>query len=250
MTEVFDSLGINGPFLLAQIVNILILFGALSVLLWKPLTRRLDERREMLRKQEEDAEAIAQTREEIEEERQRALEEARAEADQILVEARGEAREIVEEAKADARQEAEKILSRTRREAEEERNRLLGDMREDIASLAIAAAHQLVGEALDEQRQRKLVESFFSGVSAGKVQMLPEGMERLEHNVVVTSAVPLTHGERANVRQALKPHMKEDIDIAFDVDPEILGGLVIRAGDRVIDGSMAGQLDQLRRSLV
>ncbi|HHS98044.1 MAG TPA: F0F1 ATP synthase subunit delta, partial [Chloroflexi bacterium] len=41
----------------------------------------------------------------------------------------------------------------------------------------------------------------------------------------------------------------EGVGISFEVDPQILGGLVVRVGDRVIDGSFAGQLEQLRETL-
>jgi F-type H+-transporting ATPase subunit b len=248
--EVLGGLGINGPFLLAQIINFLVLFGALSVLLWKPLMQRLDARREMLRKQQEDAEVIAQTRAEIEKEREQILEEARAEANRLLADARGQAREILEQAIDDARQQAEQLLAQARRDAEEERNLLLGQMREEIAALAIAAAHKLIGEALDERRQRALVDAFFSGVREGRVEVLPEGVERAEGPVTVTSAVPLTETEEAAIRQELATRLGESVEISFQVDPQILGGLVVRVGDRVIDGSFAGQLEQLRETLV
>ena len=95
MGEAFGALGINGPFLLAQIVNFLILFVAMSVLLWKPLVRRLDERRGMLEKEKADAAALAETRANIEAERERALEEARGEANKIIAEARERASGLV-----------------------------------------------------------------------------------------------------------------------------------------------------------
>jgi F-type H+-transporting ATPase subunit b len=247
--EVFGNLGINGPFLLAQTVNFLILFGALSILLWKPLTQRLDERREMLRKEKEEAEAIAETRAEIDQERTRTLNAAREEASQILAEARAEAREVIEETTTDAREQAEDLLVQARQDATEERNRILGEMREEIASLAIAATHQLIGNALDEQRQRALVDSFFSGVREGRVEVLPTTVERVEGPVSVTSAIPLTKEEQAAIREELKPRMEESMEISFKVDPDILGGLLVHAGDQVIDASLAGQLEQLRQTM-
>ncbi|HEY79944.1 MAG TPA: F0F1 ATP synthase subunit B [Caldilineae bacterium] len=250
MSEVLGGLGINGPFLLAQIINFLILFGALSVLLWKPLMQRLDARREMLRKQQEDAEAIAQARAEMEKEREQILGEARAEANRLLAEARGQAREIVEQATAQARQEAEQLLVQARRDAEEERNLLLGQMREQIAALAIAAAHRLIGEALDERRQRTLVDAFFSGVREGRVEVLPEGTGPAHGPVTIISAIPLSEAEQATIRSELTRQLDEEWEMSFQVDPQILGGLVVRVGDRVIDGSFAGQLERLRQTLV
>jgi len=244
------QLGINVPFLLSQIVNFGILLIALRIFLWKPLMARLEERREMLRQQQEDAEAVAQARAEIDQERSRILEEARAEANQVLAEARTQARETLEQATSEARQEADELVMQAREDAEEERNRVLGQMREQISALALAAAHKVVGEALDEQRQRALVESFFSGVREGRVEVLPEGMEQLEGPVTVTSALPLKEAEKDTIRDDLAARLGEGVAVRFQVDPQILGGLVVRAGDRVVDGSMAGRLEQLRQSLI
>jgi F-type H+-transporting ATPase subunit b len=248
LDEALGKLGINLPFLLSQVVNFLILFVALRVFLWKPLMQQLDKRREMVRKQEEEAEAIAHAREEIEEERARVLEDAREQAKQVLAEAREQAQEITEQANVEAREKVERQVAEAREAAEEERDRLLGGMREQIAALSIAATQKLIGEALDERRQRALVESFFSGVREGRVEVLPEDMGRVEGPIVVTSAVPLTDEEKATVRKELEERVGGKV--SFTVDPDILGGLVIRAGDRVIDGSMAGRLNQLREALV
>ena len=249
MDVALNALGINGPFLLSQVVNFGILFLALGVLVWKPLMKQLDGRREMLRQQEEDAEAVAQVRSEIDQERSKAIAEAKAEADKLLTEARSTAREMADQASAEARQEAEGLLAQARVEAEGERDRTLGQMREQIAALAVAAAYKLVGESLDEKRQRALVDEFFSGVREGKVEVLPEDVGPAEGPVVVTSAVPLTDQEQGSVRKDLASRLGEGAEVSFQVDPLILGGLLVRVGDRVIDGSLAGQLGQLRQTL-
>lgn len=247
--EALQALGINGLFLLSQIVNFLILFVALRVLLWKPLLQQLDARREVLQRQQEDAEAVAQTRAEIDQERARVLEESRAEASRLLAEAREQGRELTDQATSEARKQAEQRLAQARQEAEDERDRILEQTRDDVAALAIAAAHKLIGEALDERRQRALVSDFFSGIREGRVEVLPEKLDAAEGPVVVTSAIPLTDEERGTVGRDLASRLGEGVEVSFRVDPQILGGLTIRVGGRVIDGSMAGQLQQLRRTL-
>lgn len=249
MGEALGSLGINGPFLLAQVVNFLILFVAVRVLLWKPVMQRIDERRERLQQEKEDAEAAAELRAEIEANREELLEEARQEATAIMAEAQQEAEALKERSLEEAGEQAERIKERAREDAEEERNRILGEMRGDIAGLATAAAQRIIGETLDEQRQRALVDSFFSGVREGKVEMLPEEMADVKGAVTVTSAIPLTEAEKDIVRQELRDRIGRDVDVSFKVNPEVLGGLIVRAGDRVIDGSVVGQLQRLQESL-
>ncbi len=250
MGEALGSMGINGPFLVSQIVNFLILFALMGVFLWKPLMGNLDKRRDMLEKEKKDAEALSEARANIEAERERALGQAREEGQQVLAEARNQASAMAERSAQEARQKEADILVQARQDAEEERNRILGEMRGQITSLAIAAAQKIVGATLDEQRQQALVESFFSGIRDGRVEVLPEGVEAgAGEAVTVTSAIPLTGEQQVSVQQDLAARLGEGSLITFRVDPQILGGLMVRVGDRVMDGSAAGQLERLRQSL-
>ncbi len=56
----------------------------------------------------------------------------------------------------------------------------------------------------------------------------------------VTSALPLNPDEEATVRQEVLSRIGAK-QVAFRVDPAILGGLVIKVGDKVMDNSVAGQ---------
>ena len=92
---------------------------------------------------------------------------------------------------------------------------------------------------------------FFSGVREGRVEVLPEGAEvgLPGAPVTVTSALPLTEEQQATVRRDLASRLGEESAITFRVDPQILGGLLVRVGDRAVDGSVAGQLERLHQSL-
>ncbi len=249
--DALGKLGINGLFLLSQIINFLILFGALSVFLWKPLMQSLDKRRQMLEKEKEDAATLAEERSNIAAERTRALEKARGEANKITAQAREQAKTVAEQSAQETRQKEAEILAEARQSAEEERNRILGEMRGQIASLAIAAAQKIIGATLDEQRQQALVESFFSGIREGRVEVLADGAEvgPAGASVTITSALPLTEEQQATVQRDLATRLGGESALTFRVDPQILGGLVVRVGDRVMDGSAAGQLERLRQSL-
>ncbi len=245
-----EGLGINPWMLLAQIVSFLLLLFILNAVGYKPIQRILQERQARIQKGMEEARAAEEARDRIEAEREKILAQARAEAEGLIAEAQRRAQEEREKLLAQAREEAERIRTTVHQEAEAERAQLLGQMREQIVALAMAAAHKLVGEALDEQRQRALVAEFFSGVRAGRVEILPEGMEPAEGPVVVTTAVPLTEAEAAVVRRELAARLGEEPEVAFQVDPAVLGGLVVRIGDRIVDASFAGQLEQIRRALM
>ncbi len=72
-----------------------------------------------------------------------------------------------------------------------------------------------------------------------------DGIERAE----VVSAVPLDDAQRARVEQLLKDVVGKEVRLTSRVDPRIIGGMVARVGDHVIDGSTATRLESMRREL-
>jgi F-type H+-transporting ATPase subunit b len=252
--EALGTLGINGPFLLSQIVNFLILFLALRFLLWKPMLKMLNERKQRIAQGLEDAEEARKDRERAQAEYEERIKQAQQEREEILAEAAREGEQATAETLAQARAQAEQIVAAGKETVEQERQQMLTELRSQIAALSIAAANKLIGEALDEQRQRRLIDEFFSGIKAGRVVVLEE--QELEQakagelTAFVTSALPLTEDEQKVVTSGLAEELGQEPAIEFRIDPAILGGLVIRIGDRVVDGSVGGRLEALRESLV
>src|SRR5262249_40487698 len=147
-----------------------------------------------------------------------------------------------------AEQERANIIKAAQEDAAQERNRVLSDLRGQVAALAIAAANKVIGQALDDQRQHVLIQEFFSGVRGGKFTVL-EGENVSGGSVEVTSALPLNDGEQSAVRQDVVARLGGSPSVVFRVDPNILGGIIVRVGDKVVDASVAGRLEGLRASL-
>jgi F-type H+-transporting ATPase subunit delta len=66
----------------------------------------------------------------------------------------------------------------------------------------------------------------------------------------VTSAGPLTDQEKRAVVQRMEQFTGGRVELDVAVDPSLLGGLVVRVGDQLIDGSVRGRLERLRNQLV
>jgi F-type H+-transporting ATPase subunit b len=252
--EALGALGVNGPFLLSQIINFLILFLALRFLLWKPMLKMLNERKQRIAQGLEDAEQARKNRERAQAEYEERIKQAEQEREEILARATEEGEQASAETLAQARAQAERIVAEGKETVEQERQQVLVELRSQVAALSIAAANKLVGEALDEQRQRRLIDEFFSGIKAGRVVVLEEQeieqIEAGELKALVTSALPLTEDEQRVVASGLADELGQEPAIEFRIDPAILGGLVIKIGDKVVDGSVGGRLEALRESLV
>ena len=242
-----ENLGINPGLLIVQIIAFIIVYLTLNAWVYQPLLNMMETRKQKIAQGLEDARVAAEARANAEKEAAKVIAEAQTEASKIVREATERASTAGNDVKAAAVAEAAKAREAAVTEAEVERNRILGDLRGQVASLAIAAANKLVGEALDEKKQRALLDEFFSGVKSGKVIVL-DGANFQGESAQVTSALPLSKDEEESVKKDVlaKSGAKE---VSFRVDPAILGGLVIKVGDKVLDGSVAGKLEGLRQSL-
>ena len=243
-----EALGINLGYIFVQIFNFAILFLVLRAWVYEPIINMLDNRRKSVEKGLEDARIASDARANAEKDAEDIISKAQAEASEIVREATQRAEEAGREVKAAAEAEGEQSKESAIAEAKLERDRLLSDLRGQIASLAIAATQKLVGESLDEKRQRSLIDEFFSGVKDGQVVVL-EKAELSGASAEITSAIPLTTDEQAKVKQDVLSKIGDKASIVFRVDPNILGGLIIRVGDKVIDNSVSGQLEELRQSI-
>jgi F-type H+-transporting ATPase subunit b len=242
-----EKLGINLGYLLVQIFNFLIMFVVLKEWIYKPILGLLERRRQTIAQGLEDARIASEARAEAERDAEKILAEARSEAGRIVREATERAEGAAKDVKTAAEADAIKAREQALLEVRGERDRILSDLRGQVAALAIAAAQKLVGEALDEKRQRILLEQFFSGVKSGKMVVLQEASFK-GTSAEVTSALPLTEKEQETVKKDVLAKVGAKA-VSFRVDPSILGGLVVKVGDKVLDGSVAGKLENLRQSM-
>ncbi len=243
-----EKLGLNLGFLLVQIISFLILWAVLHAWVYKPLQAALKNRRAAIDKGLEDARVAAEARENAEKDAAAILSEAQSNAAIIIREAKEKAEAAGREVKAEVEADIAKARSDALVDVDQERARVLGEIRTNVASLAIAAAQKLVGEALDEKRQHARVAEFFSGIKDGQIKILEE-TDLSGSNAEVVSALPLTSEEQKTISGELSAKLGGDASVNFNVDPKLLGGLLVRVGDKVVDGSVAGQISDLRSSL-
>jgi F-type H+-transporting ATPase subunit delta len=142
------------------------------------------------------------------------------------------------------------------------------------------AARFLATPSLTEARRLEFLQGLFAstdgktsvlagGDSAGvnflkllleydRVGALPEIAEHFEAlkarientvDVVVTAAAPLSDAQQKTVAAALKSRLGRDVNLSTEIDENLIGGAVIRAGDVVIDGSVRARLEGLANAL-
>jgi F-type H+-transporting ATPase subunit delta len=103
-----------------------------------------------------------------------------------------------------------------------------------------------------------VVNLVYTMAAAGDLHCLERVVIDLESHVaragrgtvgLVRSAVPLTSEEKARLEKGLVLRFGDELALTYEVDPAIIGGLVVRVGDLVMDGSVAAKLAALRDEL-
>jgi F-type H+-transporting ATPase subunit b len=161
--DALSSLGINGPFLLAQIFNFFVLFFLLRRFLFKPMVTMLESRKQRIA---DGLQAAEMARREAEAERaqlQAQIDSERREAMDRVAAASKRGETLAAEIEGSARQNAQKILEDARFEATRERERIVAEAQDQIAELAMLAAEKVLGRELSSRDvQRSFVNQFLA----------------------------------------------------------------------------------------
>jgi F-type H+-transporting ATPase subunit delta len=101
---------------------------------------------------------------------------------------------------------------------------------------------QLLRHAVASQRKRS--------ITLAIDDLLEKAAERQERSVArVLSAVPLTDAQQLRLAAALTALYRRPISVRTAIDPDVRGGLIVRVGDEVIDGSVATRFAEARAAL-
>ena len=156
---------INLFWIIVSALNFLVFFIAAWQLALKPVVRQLHARRERIEQGLRDADAARTEREAAQEQRQAILTEARREANDIIARAQRTADESRDQGVAETRAEIERLRAQAVSEIDAERLRALGEVRAQVADLALQAAGRVVGETMNSDRERRLVNDFLVQVA-------------------------------------------------------------------------------------
>ncbi len=153
-----DKLGIDVPSLVAFLINFFILLGLLTLVLYKPVIRMLDQRSAKIKESLEQAERMKQESVRAEEAVKAEMEAGRREGQALINQAAQTAEKLKEEARAEARQKAEALIAKARIEIDREREESVNQLRQEFADLAILAAEKVIGQSLDKKAHQQLID--------------------------------------------------------------------------------------------
>ena len=155
-----EALGINLGYLVSQIVNFTLLAVLLYFVAYKPILRMLDERSARIKKGLEDAEQASRRADADGQEIEQRMSEARKEGQEIIAQATQMSEKARQEILETAREESRAQIDKAKEEIGRERELAMADLRQQVADLSLTISEKVIGETLDEERQRQLIADF------------------------------------------------------------------------------------------
>jgi len=128
----------------------------------------------------------------------------------------------------------------------------------DDAGLALSKKQDMLRAVFPPGTATDVQNLLFLLASKNEIHLLPEviaDFDRFAQRSTtatltkVTSAVPLIDSEKQTLETRLRKQFGAELAFEYQVDPAILGGVIVRAGDKVIDGSVSGKLAALKEKL-
>ena len=128
----------------------------------------------------------------------------------------------------------------------------------DNPAVPLAKRQEIVRQLLGTRITAQALRLVSLLVERGRVNALPklsEDYNRLLNahrgvvEATVTSAVPLTADETAEIRSRVEAMAGSAVELRTEVNPDLLGGLTIQVRDRLLDASIRGRLERLRDQL-
>lgn len=149
-----------------ELVAFLVVLGVIAKYVLPPLQKALDDRQQTIRQGILDAEDAKRRLAQTETDYREAMDRARSEARAMVDEANRIGEQMRVEARRRGEQEAERILAAARAEVDAASRRAAQQLREDVTSLVVAVVAKVVGEGLDTEAHRALIDRTIAEVEA------------------------------------------------------------------------------------
>jgi len=159
--------------LVFNLINFAILLYLLKRLLFKPALEYLDRRRELIAGRMNSALESEKRAGELVAKREEELAAARARSTKIVDEARIRSAEMVGEAKEKAKSEADRIVREARIRMEQERDRMIDELKEAYADIAILAAERVLDREIKIEDHRRLLDQLLSEIGDDALRVGP-----------------------------------------------------------------------------
>jgi len=286
--EALANLGVDWKLFLAQAVNFVVLLFVLRRFAYRPMLQFLDQRSGRIEQGLKDADIAKKKLTEMEARNKEALVLARQEAKVILEAAEISAKKRDTERLTETEKKIKSLFEDGLKKVDEEKEKALSEVRQDIADVVAISVEKILKEKIDGAKDEELIKNIVAGQYGEVLQKLVESASSRETNVnqnppgfskirsdgkkigaivkhlekieaekegrlsiTVVTAHKLAQGIKDKLAAeagGLFPDKK--IELHYEVDSGVIGGILFRTEEALYDETIAGKLQALKKSFL
>mgnify|MGYP002632822930 CR=1 FL=1 len=159
LTMITEKFGVELPTLFAQMINFCLVAFVLYKFAVKPIAETLDDRQQKIADGLQYAEEMKIQLAAAERERAEKVKEATIEAQRILTESREQSKQMIEQKTQEAAAQAEAIIRKASEATELERQKMLSDVRQEVARLVVLTSSKVLSRDLSDSEKQTFSDS-------------------------------------------------------------------------------------------
>jgi len=237
---------------IAQIINFLILIFLLKRFLYGPIIKAMEEREAHIAANLSEAEEKLTQAKEMAAAHQHQLDMVGIQCEEMLAKAQEEGRAYRKSLFEKARQEIEALRESWFHALQREKDQFRRDLHRLTSQKVFAIVRRALSELANADLEAHIVEVFIRrlrDLDATRRQSIAASLRSLEEPVIIQSAFEIPAESRTKLIQAVQEQVNKDVSVAFEVQPELIGGLALKGHYYETDWNLDAYWRELEASL-
>ncbi|MDD4161370.1 MAG: F0F1 ATP synthase subunit delta [Methanothrix sp.] len=232
----------------AQVVNFALLVFLLKHFLYGPLLKLMDERENAIISRQKVAENAKREAQAEAQSYRKKKEELSAEHEELLIKAKEDAKEFRADMMKKARDEIEETKIDWQRDLQRQRDDFISDLRkysgQQLYAISRRALKDLANEDLDQQIMIVFINRL-KNLEEPERKTIRDFLKDSEQIITVRSAFKVPDDVQQKIKDVLSSHAEADVRVQFEMEDDLISGMVMSAKNVEIAWSIAGYLDSL-----
>jgi F-type H+-transporting ATPase subunit b len=235
--------------LLFQITNFIVLLVILRRILYRPVREIMEKRRGLIEREMRDAERTKSDAQALNDKYQAEMNGLKNQKAQMLEAVQEEVSEERKRLIDKAREDAERIIAREKALENAEKRTFEAEMKDKILDSVSIFSSNLLRDIADETLHEAVFRKFIAGLEHNMPEIALTAGKEETLSIVLLTAYPLHDEDVERIKDIVQSRIGKKVAVAATLEPALIAGVRMKAGDQVIDSSVAGQIQALKERL-
>jgi F-type H+-transporting ATPase subunit b len=235
--------------LLFQITNFIVLLVILRRILYRPVREIMEKRRGIIEREIGEAERTKSEAQALKDKYQAEMNSLKDQKARLLEAVQEEVNEERRRLLGTAQEDADKIIAREKSLVDAEKRTFEAEMKDKVLESVSKYSSNLLRDIADEALHKAVLRKFIDTLEHRMPEIVLEVGKGETLSIDLAAAYPLTADDIERVKDVVRSRTGRKVAVAVTLEPGLIAGVRMKAGDEVIDSSLAGQIQALKERL-